>query len=132
VLYLETYELYMTGLVLGYNVLSWFWHACVVPRIQRTPQDTKSSHHRLSHVHKVGLSMASIVGGHPQGRVLMMSSFDQRLERTTGRTNEKVAPLPGPSLSAQILPPIASTSAREMASPRPEPPPARERDFSTL
>lgn len=52
--------------------------------------------------------------------------------RAAGSVKQKVAPLPGPALSTLMPPPIVSTRAREMASPTPEPPPSRERDFSTL
>lgn len=41
------------------------------------------------------------------------------------------APRPGPSLAAVTRPPWASTSARTMASPMPEPPSVRERAVST-
>jgi hypothetical protein len=47
-----------------------------------------------------------------------------------GRVNVKVAPLLWPGLSAQILLPIASTNAFEMASLTPEPPLSCERYFS--
>ena len=48
-----------------------------------------------------------------------------------GSVKRKVVPRPSPALSAHIIPPIDSTSAREIANPTPEPPPSRERDFST-
>lgn len=60
------------------------------------------------------------------------SRSDQDSGREMGRVKVKVAPSPAPGLSAQILPPIASTSAFEIANPTPDPPRAslRERDFS--
>ncbi len=51
--------------------------------------------------------------------------------QAAGRSSTKVAPVPGPALSAQARPPIASASARTIARPIPDPPDARLRAAST-
>ena len=50
--------------------------------------------------------------------------------QTTGRAIRKVEPRPGPSLTAQARPFMASATARVMAKPMPDPPSAREREGS--
>ncbi len=52
-------------------------------------------------------------------------------DQAAGIQTEKVAPDPGPALSAHARPRMACASARATASPIPEPPRARDRDGST-
>ena len=66
------------------------------------------------------------------GRQLQGINASGKLDqRAWGNTTRKVAPRPGPSLSAHTVPPIRPTSALAIASPIPDPPSARERDGST-
>src|SRR5215203_1222060 len=73
---------------------------------------------------------AGRLGEQLQSGVKQRSRLDQDPRREIGKVKEKVAPSPGPGLPTHILPPIASTSAFEMASPTPDPPSLRERDFA--
>src|SRR5215203_1562088 len=70
------------------------------------------------------------LGEQLQSSVKQRSRLDQDPRREIGKVKEKVAPSPTPGLPTHILPPIASTSAFEMASPTPDPPSLRERDFA--
>ena len=51
---------------------------------------------------------------------------------TLGNASQNVEPVPGPSDSAHVVPPIASARALAMANPMPDPPSARERDGSSF